>query len=74
MSMDVIPRALTIAGFSLLLIGLLLHAGPSIPWLGKLPGDITIERPGFRLQLPIATSLVVSGVLTGVMWLIGKLR
>jgi hypothetical protein len=39
-----------------------------------LPGDITIERPGFRLQLPIATSLVVSGVLTGVMWLIGKLR
>ena len=72
--MEVVPRALIIAGFSLLLIGLLLHAGPLVPWLGKLPGDITIDRPGFRLHLPLTTSLVVSGILYGVVWLIGRFR
>lgn len=72
--MEVIPKALTIAGFSLLLIAFLLHAGPSVPLLGKLPGDILIERPGFRLHLPIATSLLVSGLISGVLWLFAKLR
>lgn len=72
--MEVVPRALVIAGVSLVLIGLLLHTGSSLPFLGKLPGDITIERPGFRLHLPIATCLVVSAALSGLLWLLGKLR
>lgn len=74
MTLEVVPKALAIAGFSLLLIAFLLHSGASIPLLGKLPGDIVIERPGFRFHLPLTTSLVVSGVLSGVLWAIGKLR
>lgn len=72
--METIPKFVTIAGLSLLLIGLLLHLGPSIPLLGKLPGDIIIERPGFRLVLPITTCLVLSGVVSAILWLVDRFR
>jgi hypothetical protein len=35
-----------------------------LSWCGRLPGDIRVERPGFRLYLPITTMLLVSAVLT----------
>lgn len=41
--------------------------------LGRLPGDIVIERGGFRLYLPIATSIVMSMLLSLVLWLINSL-
>jgi hypothetical protein len=37
-----------------------------------LPGDIVIERPGFRMYAPITTMLLVSVGVSGVLWLIGK--
>ena len=40
--------------------------------LGRLPGDIVIERQNFRLYLPLATSFVVSVVLSVVLWLIHR--
>ena len=40
--------------------------------LGRLPGDIVIEREGFTLYLPLATSLVVSLGLTLVLWLLSR--
>lgn len=40
--------------------------------LGRLPGDIVIEREGFRLYVPLATSLLVSAVLTVVLWALGR--
>jgi hypothetical protein len=40
--------------------------------LGKLPGDIVIERDGFRLYIPVMTSIIVSVVLTLLFWLIGR--
>lgn len=44
------------------------------PWLGKLglgrlPGDIVIQRPGLRLYLPITTSLLISAVVSLLLWL-----
>jgi hypothetical protein len=39
-------------------------------WLGKLPGDISIQRPGFRFYFPFTTSLVISAVVSLVLWLI----
>ena len=41
-------------------------------WVGNLPGDLKIERPGFSLYFPIATMLLISFGLSLVMWLIGK--
>jgi len=40
--------------------------------LGRLPGDIVIERDGFRLYIPVMTSIIVSLALTLLLWLIGR--
>lgn len=40
--------------------------------LGHLPGDIVIERPGFRFYLPLGTSIVISVVLTAILWLFNR--
>ena len=41
-------------------------------WVGNLPGDLKIERPGFSFYFPIATMLLISFGLSLLMWLIGK--
>ena len=62
----------------LIAIGLLLVlAGLAWPWLtrlglGRLPGDIVIERDGFRFYAPIATSVLVSLVLSLLLWLLRR--
>ena len=43
---------------------------PHIPWLGRLPGDIAVEREGFRFHFPIVTCIILSLFLTGVIWLV----
>ena len=53
-----------IAGAVLLLVGALLSAGARLPWLGRLPGDIVIERDNFRFYFPLATSILISIILT----------
>lgn len=40
--------------------------------LGRLPGDIVIERESFRLYLPLGSSLLISVVLSVVFWLLGR--
>ena len=64
-------RWLIVLGLVLVLAGLLW------PWLtrlglGRLPGDIVIERENFRLYLPLATSLLISLVLSLILWLLGR--
>jgi hypothetical protein len=66
-------RALILLGAILVVLGLVLSAAPSLP-LGRLPGDLRIERPGLRIYLPITSSLLVSVALSGVLWLISRLR
>ncbi len=72
--MESAARVLIIAGLCLAAVGALLHFAPSVPWLGKLPGDLRIERPGFRLFVPITTCLVISAALNALIWLASKLR
>ncbi len=57
-------KMLVIFGLVLVGVGLLLLFGAKIPWLGKLPGDITIRRENFTFYFPLATSLIVSIILT----------
>lgn len=60
---------------TLIILGLVLVAtGLAWPFLGKLglgrlPGDIAIEREGFRLYIPIVTSILISLVVTVLFWL-----
>ena len=65
-------RMLLLAGLLLAAAGLVLTFAGKVPWLGRLPGDIVVERPGFRLYLPLATSILLSLLLTGVLWLLRR--
>jgi hypothetical protein len=47
---------------------------PHIPWLGRLPGDIAVERPNFRFYFPVVTCVVLSLVLTGILGLVQFFR
>ncbi len=67
--MDSLGRALILVGIVLIVLGVIFTLGPKIPWLGQLPGDITIRRGNFTLYFPLATSLVISVVLTLVLYL-----
>jgi len=59
-----IGRLLIIVGGFILLVGLFLALGLRIPYLGKLPGDISIDRGNVHLYFPIVTCLLLSLVLT----------
>ena len=72
--MESLSRTLVIAGIVLVAAGLLLSLGPGVPLLGRLPGDIRIERPGFRFFFPLTSSLLISAVLSAALWLFAKLR
>jgi len=72
--MDRMSRALIIAGLVLLILGVLLHVAPSFPVLGKLPGDFRIERPGFRLYVPITSCVLISLVASAVLWIFSRFR
>jgi hypothetical protein len=69
-----VGRLLLILGIGIAIIGGLLMLGSRIPWLGRLPGDIRIEREGFSCFIPLATSIVLSLLLTLLLNLILRLR
>ncbi len=70
--MQPLGRALMVVGIALVVAGLLLSLGGRIPWLGRLPGDISLERPGFRLYFPLATSVLLSLLVSGILWLLRR--
>lgn len=61
---DALGRALVIAGVVILVIGLALMFADRVPLVGRLPGDVTLRGDGWTVYAPIATSIVVSLVLT----------
>ena len=63
-----IRRILVVAGIVLLVAGLLWPLITRLG-LGRLPGDIVIERPNFSFYFPLVTSILVSVVLTALFWL-----
>lgn len=66
-------RILIIAGLALVAVGLLISLGERLPIkLGRLPGDIVIRGKSGTFYFPIVTSLVLSIVLSLVMWLLGR--
>ncbi len=65
-------KILIVFGFVLLLIGGIFLMGGKIPWVGRLPGDIVIEKKNFQIYFPLATSLLVSLVLTLLFSLFGR--
>ncbi len=66
-----VPRLLIIFGLALVVIGL---AWPLISklGLGRLPGDIAIRRDGFSFYFPITTSILISVVISLILWFLRK--
>lgn len=57
-------RVLVVFGAIAVVVGLGMMLLPRVPWLGRLPGDIHVQRETFSVHFPIVTCLVVSAVLT----------
>lgn len=66
-------KMLIILGAVIIALGVLLSMFDKIPLLGKLPGDIHIKRENFQFYFPITTSIIVSVVLSLVLWLLSFL-
>ncbi len=64
-------RMLVIFGIVLVAAGLLWPLLAKLG-LGRLPGDIVIERPGYSFYFPIVTSLLISVVLSVILWLVNR--
>jgi hypothetical protein len=67
-------KLLIVTGIVLIVAGLLVTYGPKIPFLGKLPGDISIERDNFRFYFPVATSILISIVISLIIYLVNRFR
>ena len=67
-----IGKMLIVLGGALVVIGVLLVLIGRVPGVGRLPGDIVIQRGSWTFYVPLATSLILSVVITLVLWLIGR--
>ncbi len=65
-----IGRMLILLGLIIVVIGGVLLFSDRIPFIGKLPGDIRIERENFRFYFPLGTSILLSILLTAIFWII----
>ena len=62
---------IVLAGIAVVVVGLLVMTG-GLSWFGRLPGDIRVERQNARLYVPITSMLLVSVVLSAVMYVVRR--
>jgi uncharacterized membrane protein len=70
--MNAISKTLIFLGITLILIGIALPFSSRIPWLGRLPGDIYIKKENFSFYFPIATSIIISILLSFILYILGR--
>jgi len=70
--MPELGRLLLLVGAVIVVLGLVLTFAGRIPWLGRMPGDIVYRRGNFTFYFPLATSILLSIVLTAILWLIRR--
>ncbi|PJJ59812.1 DUF2905 domain-containing protein [Hymenobacter chitinivorans] len=70
-----VGKILVLIGLGLVVLGAVvwLGGGSLFSWFGRLPGDIRVERPGFRFYAPLASMLLLSLLLSLVLWLVRRL-
>jgi hypothetical protein len=67
-----IGKILVAFGLLIALAGVVLVLVGRVPWIGRLPGDIHIQRGNFTFYFPLATSLLLSVVLTLLLYVVGR--
>ncbi|MBN1340838.1 MAG: DUF2905 domain-containing protein [Bacteroidales bacterium] len=72
--MPQLGKYIIIAGILIVIAGLILYFfGDKLGWLGRLPGDIRIERENFRFYIPITTMILLSVLISILLWIIRRL-
>ena len=61
-------KALIYLGILLVVVGVIFLLGGKIPWLGHLPGDLTIEREGYTFYFPLTTCVLISVIISLVLY------
>jgi Protein of unknown function (DUF2905) len=67
-----VGKALIVLGLAIVLAGIVLTFFGRIPWLGRLPGDIHVQRGNWSFYFPLATSLLLSVVLSLLFYILGR--
>jgi len=70
--MNEVGKTIFVVGLVIAGIGLFLWSGVGNGWLGRLPGDIHYSKGNFRFHFPIVTCLLLSVILTFLLWLFRK--
>lgn len=70
--MNGIGKPLIAIGLIIAAAGVILTFSGKIPWLGRLPGDIHIKRENFTFYFPLATSLIISVIVSFFLWLMRR--
>lgn len=65
-------KLLIVLGGILIVIGAAIVLGGKLPWLGRLPGDIYLERRNFTFFFPITTSILISVILSVVLYILSR--
>ncbi len=67
-----IGKSLIIIGLIITAVGAVLALAGKVPWIGRLPGDIYIKKDNFTFYFPLATSILISVVLSLILWLLRR--
>jgi DUF2905 family protein len=63
---------LIVIGLVIAACGVAITFSDKIPWLGRLPGDISIKRENFTFYFPLATCILISVIISLLLWLLRK--
>jgi uncharacterized protein HemY len=69
-----LAKTIIVVGTILVIAGLVLLAMQKGPFLNKLPGDMVIKKEHFTLYLPLTTSIIISIIISFILYLLGKFR
>ncbi len=70
--MQDIGKFLIITGIIISAVGGLFLISGKLPWIGKLPGDIVIQRKNFTFYFPVVTSILLSIIISFILWFLGR--
>ena len=65
-------RTLVVVGLVVVAVGLVILLAGRVPWIGRLPGDIHVQRENWSFYFPLGTSIVISVVLSLLFYLFGR--
>ena len=65
-------RLLVVVGVLVVIAGLVVMLAGRVPWIGRLPGDVYVQRGNWSFYFPIATSILLSVVISFLLYLFGR--